>query len=344
VKKPIKVLLSLFALFIFGIALTFAVNATDQELTESTKKVLQPLPPQAGYDLKNFKLPKEDEAPRIDIEKYSEYKKDTAKYNELLDKYPKVLAPSLAAAEAGQIQLPPSGKIGDYSGIQQMNSHRLFMIHLSRQISQGQVAGALKLLEGSNRFLISVLESSPTMISRMISLALLNKHVAYLQELKEAGLVKTVPESLKASFHLHKTPQEIFISMLQSELRVSAPLIQTRETYLMTKSVFGENLSTSEAFSVNLMAWVTEKLKRPNQTVNWLNEIYETYAKENCLQGDANDPCTQKYDSIANSTPLNFFINPTGRGLVRLVGMRSSGIYKKLETGYRKLETEASTL
>src|SRR5437868_4679967 len=102
-KKFGKIILGVFLLLVVFIAGVFAVNATDDSLSEHAQAMLKDYPDQAGYPLQKLKIRKEDQVPSIDFNDYQDYKKNQSAFDKVLSDHSKNLDSLLEAYNQGHV-------------------------------------------------------------------------------------------------------------------------------------------------------------------------------------------------------------------------------------------------
>lgn len=325
-KKFLKLIIGV---FLFALLLVLGINATDQKQTELTQRMLQKFPAQEGFSLKEFKTPPTGKVFMVDFERYSDYVKSPQKYDEMISKHQNTLDILERAFKVGQVAVDPEGGFLDGVFRYSSNDHQLFLASLSQKIKRGQLKEALDLLEDSNRFLASIVNSPQTLISGLISLAILNRNVEFVKNLKEEGVLTQVPASLKESFRLSVTPEKIWEQNTRREFQYISTVIlgpMTDPDLFYTTNIDKskvESPSIGDTFS----NWFYSRLIRRNQTLNLISQGFADIESPAC-QTATSEECAQIYDKVTQFTATNFFVNPVGRNLARL-------LFPKIGTGTR---------
>lgn len=339
-NRSIKVLTSIIAVFFLATITVFMINATDEKQTELTQQMLQKFPAQEGFSLREFKLPKEERVSSVDLRKFSDYTKDPKKYDNLIQKHQKSLSTTEKAFSVGHVAVNPDETFYDGVYFYPTNEHYLFLAFLSQKIKQGKTNEALKMLEQSNRFLVSTAGSPQTIISKLISISMLRTNAEFIKELLDNGAIKKTPSSLKESFTLTQTPEQMWDESTRKELQMISTIVRDPLTNDVIEA-FGTP-SFSEKIQKSILDWVYPKLFRRNHTLNMISAGYAALSSPACLQSDLKD-CTY-YEDITNFTVSNFYLNPAGRTLTKILLPKFNGVIKKFQISTEKLKETVATL
>jgi hypothetical protein len=339
VKNPIKISISVILVLFFALITILAINATDEQQTELTKQMLQKFPAQKGFEMKGFKLSQKDRAPNSNFEKYSDYIKDPAKYDELIKRYQKSLEVTEKAFRAEHVAEDPNASFYDGINIYHPADHSLFQAFLSQKIKQGNLPEALNLLEQSNKFLASIVESHQIYINKLIALNLLRKNAEFVKNLKDEGVMMKAPDSLKSSFKLTQDPEKIWEEAGKTEFLLSSTVIlgPIDETTFNMTDAFDEEENLQSRVLGKVTAWFYPKLLRRNQTLNWMSAGYAALASPVCVN-PSSQQCNEVYEKAISSTKFNFFINPVGRFLYKLFLPGVSWNLLKFHSAIKKLK------
>jgi hypothetical protein len=301
--------------------------------------MLQKFPAQDGFALKDFKLPKEERLPSLQFQEYSEYLKSPEKYDELISKYQKNLATIERAFKIGKVAINPDDTFYDGIYLYSPNDHRFFLISLSQKIKKGLVKEALSDLAESNRFLVNLTDSPQTFISELIALNLLRTNADFVKNLKAAGVLKETPATLKDSFYLTATPEKMWEQCSRREFQlVSTVILGPLDAKMFDMaSVFTEETDIKRHALGEIAGWFFPKLIRRNQTLNAMSESFAVAGSAVCETPHSKE-CTETDEKATTFTALNFFINPVGRSLNKLLIPRfGSQVRLKLKTSTEKL-------
>lgn len=341
-KRSIKVLTSFIAVFFLAVLTVFMINATDEKQTELTQQMLQKFPAQEGFSLKEFKLPKEERVPSVYLEKYSDYIKDQEKYDALILKYEKSLATNKKAFSIGRAAVNPDETFYDAVFFYPPSDHRLFLAFLSQEIKHGKVTDALKQLEQSNHFLVSLAGTPQTIIAKLISLATLKRNAEFAKDLIATGVVKKIPDSLKESFSLIETPEQMWDESSRKEFQLVSTIILGPIDSDMASAFMDDTTTLSGRFRKSILDWFYPKLIRRNQTLNMLSSAYAALSSPECLKHDSKE-CTY-FENTTKFTVSNFFVNPLGRGLLKLFLPKFQGVRYKFQISTTALKDLVATL
>lgn len=344
-KKAIKFLASSFGVATLLILIAVMINSTDEQQTPRTQELLQKFPAREGFLLKDFKLPREERTPTMDFTKYSDYLKEQAKYDDLIAKYTKNLALMEKAVSIGHVAVNPDDTFKDGVSFFPRDEHRLFLAYISQKIKQGKTNEALKLLEQSNRFLVSIAESPQTIIAKLIAIAILKNNADFAQDLVATGVIKKAPASLKESFQITQTSDQLWDESSRKEFQLSSTLILSRLDRSTAESldVFIDGPSIADKTIKPIFLWLYPKLFRPNHTLNMLSKGYADIASPVCQKSSSKE-CEQLYAEATANTATNFFLNPVGRYIVKILLPRFQGVKMKFEYGTTKLRETVATL
>lgn len=338
-KKVFKIFVSIFAVFILAVLTVFGINATDEKQTELTQQMLQKFPAQDGFALKDFKFPKEERLPSLQFQDYSEYLKSPEKFDELISKYQKNLATIERAFKTGKVAINPDDTFYDGVYHYSPNDHKLFLISLSQKIKKGLIKDALNSLAESNRFLVNLTDSPQTFISELIALSLLRANADFVKNLKTEGILKETPATLKDSFYLTATPEKMWELCSRREFQLVSTVVLgplDSKMFDMT-SVFTEETDIKRHALGEIAGWFFPKLIRRNQTLNSMSESFAVAGSAACDTPSSKE-CRETDERATTFTAFNFFINPAGRTLNKLLIPRfGSQVRLKLKASTEKL-------
>lgn len=335
-KTLVKISVSFTAVLLLAIIAVFAINATDEKQTELTQQMLTKFPAQEGFSLKEFKRPQANRVSAIDFSKYEDYTKDPAKYDALLKEHDEVLGTLGRALSVGHVAVNPDESIYDGLFIYQKNEHLLFLVFLSQQIKLGKTTEALTLLEKSNRFLVSMASTPQTYITKLIGLALLNTNAEFTKSLLESKVVKSIPSSLKESFNIVDTPEQMWQKSSQKEFLLASSALNGP----LNSDIF--DLQNPNKALNSVLGWLYPKLLRPNETLNIMSSGYTLGSSPECSKVNS-EACTEAYSKLTGFTATNFFINPVGRSLAAIILPKLYNVRYKFDATKNKIkETTAS--
>ncbi|WP_413289768.1 hypothetical protein [Bdellovibrio sp. HCB337] len=333
-----KIFIGAFTFVFVSVITIFAINATDVPQTELTRQMLQKFPAQEGFSMLEFKTVPEEKRPQLDFEKYSDYTKDPAKYDELIKTYYHFIEKSERAFQIGRVAVNPDATIFDGFATYSVNSHKLFLVFLSQKIAQGKMNEAMDLLEKSNHFFASIVQTPQVYIQKMISLRHLRQNAEFALKLKEAGVLKKAPATLKESFKLTQTPQKIWEDAGKMEFLMASSVVLAPDAagFFEMTNIDGSGENQLRNAAKKTVRWFMSKLYRPNQTLNDLSEGYSIFKSPECA-GQTPKKCGEALDRIAPLEGKNLIINPWGKSLVRTFLPRFAGTYTKVEISSQDL-------
>ena len=312
-KSTFKVLIGTGAFIILAVAAIFAINFTDQALTEKTQQALQKYPEVPGYSLKQFRSQEFKNMPSPEIEDLKDYKDKKETVDAALSKYEPQLKALLEAFNQGKVEVV-AGQDFENIGFYPYTLHKYFILLMSQKALSGQLPSVLETVEKSNNFLKSIIQTPQVLIGKKAALAALKLNSKLISELKEQGLVKSIPASLKQSFVIDQSADEILKSALSFEFLITAKLISNEKSFI-----------------------------RPNQTLNWYSEIVDQ--SMGCREGQELEQCSDVYQNEISQAGLKFYlVNPTGRGIIKLLAPRLAGVSSEIKKKKVELAEQISSL
>lgn len=344
-KKNIKFFVSAVAVIFIFTLVVFTINTTDELQTPLTQKMLQKSPPQEGFSLKEFKHPRDRKVPSLDIAKCGDYNKEAAKFDELIQQNKPSIDLMEKAFRIGHVAANPDEVFEDAIYTFPRNDFYLYRAFLCQKIKAGQTPEALFLLEQSNKFLASIAESQQTYINKLLSIYFLKRNADFAKSFKDENIVKTLPPSLIASLRLTQTPEQMWTEAGLKEFQLASAVILgplDKNYFEMTVFSSGES-SFKERVAEKITGWLAPKLIRRNDTLNMLAESYAVQATGACTSLNEQQ-CTDIYNNITATTGLNFFINPVGRAITKMLVPRLMNTIHKFTLGTDSLNKAVEEL
>jgi hypothetical protein len=342
-KRIVRVVLGIFSVVLLALAMVFLVNAFDETLTAQAKVAMEPLPLKPGYSLVQLRdASKGDaqnksqgkEAPPVVVRTFQDYKKDPQKVDEALKGSVSSLKALLDAYDVGTPEEKSYDDFRSNIAFYPFNIQAVFLASVSQQLAAGQTEQAFAVLEKSNAFLKNLIQSPQSLLNAMIGLASLRKNGEFFASLQAEPFAAKIPESLRASFVVQATAEEIFANALKKEIKITSQVVMKVTINDFELSNINEN---QKAKSFSFKTLVYPALFRKNQTLNWIAEVHEEIRGEGC-KGKNDILCSATYQREVEGAGLKgHLINPVGRGLLKLIFPRLLESRMKIEGHLDKL-------
>jgi hypothetical protein len=307
---------------------TVIFNATDVALSPEALQAMAPVEKQAGYPLSKLQFPKESRPEKLQkVSTFQEYLERRTDLDAALERNKFALEPLFEAMKEGKIAVENDVDFRNFAILFPFEAQGYFLVFLSQKFHAGYIKEGLELLESSNHFLASFLESPQLLINTQVALSAFRSNAIFAKSLEASGIVTAWPLSVKKSFALSRSAEQIFDQATQRELQLTLSVINSDKNNLAGAL----ELSGSEVFGYKLSEFAVKSLFRPHQTSNVYAKAFQEMKSSECLNATKLEDCSPTLRDETHFNSLSsYLVNPVGRAIVQLALPRLPGQKKKI--------------
>ena len=322
----VKFLIGIFGIVAVFFALIFVLNSADVVASEGSKAFAQSVRPTPGLVLSSFPAPVSNIHEIPNSPKFSDYLKAKSAMDALLTAEAEVVDRIVKAYKERDVEIVTKYEVPVKVSSRFSVAHKLFLMHVSQLFAEGKTQQALDHLIDSNLLLRNLIETPQLYLPKLIALSLFQTNALFVQDLQHSKKMNSVSAALKVSLRIGTSTQQIIETSMMAEFMAAKAYVE--HSKLENGSMMG----------------LVQFLLRPQETVNWLAQIYSDLADPKCNLSDLSE-CSETYKTeIVSPNVVQILTNPTGRRLIRVLMPNSFAARSKLQENVDAINGIAATL